>query len=254
MALTLYLDASTAPFPEAPSPVEQGHPAAVAFRRLGGTGPLFVRSPIPMARGLGFSGAARVAGAVAACAGRDGGFTNGSDAADEVLRVTSELEGHADNVAASLLGGVVVAAGDRALRVPLGVAPAVVAWVPHTTTRTDESRGRLPGSVSLADAAFNIGRAALLVAALVSGDVPALRTATEDRLHQDARLAAAPASRQAIVAALDAGAWCAWLSGSGPTIVALCADGDGADVGAALTGAGVVKHLRIADGATVGTN
>ncbi|MBA3606643.1 MAG: hypothetical protein H0W46_11870 [Acidimicrobiia bacterium] len=102
-----------------------------------------------------------------------------------------------------------------------------------------------------ADAAFNVGRTALLVAALAVGDVAALADATCDRLHQDVRLARAPQSRAALDAALAAGAWCGWLSGSGPSIVALCDPADATRVAAALPAGGVVKRLTIADdGAT----
>ena len=198
-----------------------GHPALVAFTSAGGEGPIAVRSQIPMGRGLGFSGAARVAGVLAALAQQDGGCTEVAELATETLARAADLEGHEDNVAASLYGGVVAVAGGRAVQVPLGLEPAIVVWVPTTKTSTDESRGRLPSSVTLADATFNIGRTALLVAALAAGDRNALRTATADRLHQDVRLASAPESRQAMNAAIDAGAWCSWLSGSGPTVAAM---------------------------------
>ncbi len=137
-----------------------------------------------------------------------------ADTRAEILSVTSELERHADNVAASIYGGVVVAAGDEVIRVPLAFNPMVVVWVPEsTTTSTEHSRGRLPEEVSRADAVFNIGRAAMFVAACATGDVGALRTATEDRLHQVHRLADVPDSAVALATALDAGAWAAWLSG-----------------------------------------
>jgi homoserine kinase len=204
-----------------------------------------------MGRGLGFSGAARVAGLVAAHAERDPGVDVTAVAGD-VLAVATELEGHADNVAASLYGGVVATAGGRAVRVPLAVEPAVVVWVPPFTTSTSESRGRLAANVPLDTAVFNIGRTALLVAAFAVGDLPALRVATQDRLHQEVRFATAPASRAARDAALDAGAWAAWLSGSGPTVAALCATASAATVAAALPPEGTAKVLRIDhDGAVV---
>jgi homoserine kinase len=104
----------------------------------------------------------------------------------------------------------------------------------------------------LADAVFNIGRTALLVAALAAGDVEALRTATEDRLHQDSRFEQAPPSRAALAAGLAAGAWCGWLSGSGPTIALFCAPGDAHALAAALPADGHTKVLEIDHaGATV---
>jgi homoserine kinase len=99
---------------------------------------------------------------------------------------------------------------------------------------------------------FNVGRTALLVAALAAGDVDALRDATADRLHQDRRLAAAAPSRQALANGLEAGAWCGWLSGSGPTVCLLCDPEHLGVVGAALPSDGVVKLLQIAgEGATI---
>ena len=89
-------------------------------------------------------------------------------------------------------------------------------WVPTARTSTEESRGKLPASVSLADATFNVGRTALLVAAIAAGDTSALRSATADRLHQDIRLAAAPESRRAMDAAVEAGAWCVVAIGIRP--------------------------------------
>ena len=179
-----------------------------------------------MGRGLGFSGAARVAGLVLAHVERrseaGGGALALAEVAADVLARGTELEGHADNIAASLFGGVVATAGGAAVRIPVAVEAAVVAWVPPSSTSTRESRTKLPASVAFDDAVFNVTRTALLVAALAAGDVGALRVATEDRLHQDVRFEAAPASRAALAAALDAGAWCGWLSGSGPSIAALC--------------------------------
>ncbi len=92
-----------------------------------------------------------------------------------MLALASELEGHADNVAASLFGGIVATADGHAVRVPLAFDPAIVVWIPSFTTSTDESRSKLGGDVPLADAVFNIGRTALLVAALAAGDIESLR-------------------------------------------------------------------------------
>jgi homoserine kinase len=199
-----------------------------------------------MGRGMGFSGSARVAALVAAAVQRDGHFdlaTHGG----AVLERAAALEGHADNVAASLFGGVVATAAGTTVRLPMGFDPAVVCWVPENTkTSTDESRARLGGDVAFFDAVFNVGRTALLVAALAAGDVAALGPATQDRLHQDARFAKVPASRAALETALAAGAWCGWLSGSGPTVAMLCAMGHADAVAAALpTDGGHAKVLRI---------
>jgi homoserine kinase len=233
------------------APAEDGHPSVRAFRQLGGTGPIWIRSLIPIGRGLGFSGAARVAGLVAALAQREGPSFHPLDAAEELLHVATALEGHADNIAASLFGGIVATAGGHAVRVPLSLDPAVVVWIPASATSTDESRASLCPSVPFADAVFNVGRAVLLVAALAAGDIAALRTATEDRLHQDQRLVLAPGSRQALEAALAAGAWCGWLSGSGPTVAALCPPDRASALAGALPPDGRAELLRIDHGGAV---
>ncbi len=249
MALSLFADvgvlSDATPSELRAKVVDEHHPASIAFRRAGGDGTVWVRSPIPMSRGLGFSGAMRVGGAAAACRQR------GDDLGDAgtrrwILDVAADLEGHADNVAASVYGGVVVTAGEHVVPVSTPLRPDVVVWVPEaSTTSTDASRTRLPPTVDFADAAANVGAAALLVAALAAGRVDALRAATADRLHQDVRFAAAPASRRALEAGLDAGAWCGWLSGSGPSVAFLCEPGRGATLADALPPDGHPKLLTI---------
>ena len=252
LALSLYLDLSFEGAGGAGAAdavrTEEEHPGVRAFRQLGGTGPVTISSRIPMGRGLGFSGSARVAGLVAALAQRHGPGFHPLDQAEQLLHVATALEGHADNIAPSIFGGVVAAAGGHAVRVSLPFEPAVVVWVPPSTTSTDQSRAALCPSVPFADAVFNVGRTALLVAALAAGNIHALRTATEDRLHQDQRFARSPGSRVALEAALDAGAWCGWLSGSGPTIAALCAPATAGDLAAALPPEGHTKVLSVDTG------
>ena len=246
MALSLHAEVGAGETPDGAHPADEHHPATIAFRRHGGEGPLWVRSPIPVGRGMGFSGAVRVGGLVAAHAQRHGADHDALQSAlPELLVLATELEGHADNVAASLYGGVVAAGGGIAVRVPLSFDPAMVMWVPSFVTSTDESRTKLPATVPMADVVFNLGRTALLVAALAAGDVDVLRTATQDRLHQDIRLAAAAPSRAALDAALAAGAWASWLSGSGPTVAAMCAVDEAEELAAALPPDGHTKILRI---------
>jgi homoserine kinase len=248
MALNLHAEVGlvAGDVPAGPHLADQFHPAARAFQRGGGTGAIWVRSPIPMGRGLGYSGAVRVAGLVAAHAQRHGSDPDRLRAEmPHLLRVATELEAHADNVAASLYGGVVATAGDHAVRVPLGVEPAVVVWIPSFTTSTDESRHHLSPTVTRDDAIFNVGRTALLIAALAAGDIAALRTACQDRLHQSVRLAAAQPSLAALDAAFDLGAWAAWLSGSGPTIAAFCDPADAERISAGLPADGRARVLRI---------
>lgn len=236
--------------PERAHAVDESHPATVAFRRGQGRGSLWVRSPIPMGRGLGYSGAMRVGGLAAALAQRHGAEVFDRARADvraELLHVTAELEGHADNVAASIHGGIVATASGAATRVPTSLRPVLLVWIPATTTSTDRSRSALPSTVSFNDAVFNITHTALLVAALAAGDVPALTVAAQDRLHQDRRLSAVTPARAALAAGLESGAWCGWLSGSGPTIALFCAPDDADRVAASLPPDGDVKRLAIAE-------
>jgi homoserine kinase len=147
------------------------------------------------------------------------------DARERAWRIAAELEGHADNAAASALGGLTVTTGELALRVPVALEVAVVVWIPDTSTSTKSSRAQLPLQVPFADAVFNLGHASLLVAALTTGRVDALAEATRDRLHQDRRLERVAGASEAVAAARDAGAWAVWLSGSGPSVAALAAPG-----------------------------
>lgn len=254
MALSLYAEAGVidGDLPPNAHRIDQFHPASVAFRRAGGEGELWVCSPIPVGRGLGFSGAVRVAGAVAAHAQIHGPDPDRlTSRFGELLALTTELEGHADNVAASLYGGIVATADGRAVQIPLAFDPAIVVWIPSFTTSTDESRAKIEALVPLADVVFNIGRTALLVAALAAGDIDALRSATQDRLHQERRLAVAEPSREALNAALTAGAWCAWLSGSGPTVAAMCPFDEADEIAGQMPEGGHTKVLRIDHGGAV---
>lgn len=252
LALDLHAEIGTGEPPDGAHPAEETHPATVAFRALGGEGALWVRTSIPMGRGLGFSGSVRIGGAAAAIVQR-GATIDAAASRTEILRVVGELEGHLDNAAPALDGGVVVAAGEHVHRVPLAFDPAIVVWVSDVaTTSTDRSRTTLPESVPMADAVFNLGRVALFVAACASGDPSVLRTAVEDRLHQPTRLAVVPDSAEAIDAAFAAGAWAAWLSGSGPTVAVMCEPSAAVEVAAALPDTGHTKVLRIDhEGATV---
>jgi homoserine kinase len=176
---------------------------------------------IPHSRGLGSSAAAicaGVTGALALAGVRDRALA---------LRIANSIEGHPDNVAATLHGGFTIAWVDgdgRAAAVRLQPAPGLVpvAFIPEQRASTVRSRGILPASVSHADAARNAGRAALLVAALTVAPRE-LMAATEDRLHQPYRLPA-QAEGAALIARLRAAGVPAVLSGSGPTVLALCRD------------------------------
>jgi homoserine kinase len=174
-----------------------------------------------MGRGLGYSGAVRVAGAMLAHVERNGvAAAADHDTRVEVLRLTAELEGHPDNVAASVFGGMVIADGDLVSPASVDLGLSVVVWVPAAdSTSTDRSRATLPTVVNRPDAVFNMARVATLITAVAAGDLGLLRRSVADRLHQDIRFAAAPASAQAATAMESIpGVHGVWLSGSGPTV------------------------------------
>ncbi|WP_405084039.1 homoserine kinase [Microbispora sp. NBC_01389] len=203
------------------------------FDRMGFAQPggveLRCRNRIPHARGLGSSSAAICAGILAARAlARGRGAENLPDA--DVFALATELEGHPDNVAPCLAGGLTIAWTDQS-----GAASMVkltphedvrpVALIPDFRLSTEEARGLLPKDVPHSDAAANAGRAALLVAALTERPEPGLLlAATEDRLHQKYRAPAMPRTAD-LVRRLRAAGVAAVVSGAGPTVLALTTTG-----------------------------
>ena len=200
------------------------------FTRLGGQPDgleVTCTNRIPHGRGLGSSAAAIVGGILLARA-----LVLDGDAllpATDVLALASELEGHPDNVAPALLGGLTVAWLDeshggsaRAVRLDCDARVRPVAFVPPFQASTEQARGLLPATVSHADAAANAGRAALLVAALTTAPEHLL-AATGDRLHQRYRAPTMPASA-ALMSALRADGLPAVISGAGPSVLVLARD------------------------------
>lgn len=180
-----------------------------------------VKNHLPIARGLGFSGAARLSGLLAANAligdplGRKG-----------ILDLATELEGHPDNVVASMVGGFVVSCltekGVRFIRIEPPPGLKLVLAIPEgVSLETQKAREALPEKVFISDAVFNLSRCALLVAALAKGDFDSLEEAVQDRLHQPYRERLMPFVSKVIESAKRAGARGAALSGAGPSIVAL---------------------------------
>ncbi|MGW6497320.1 homoserine kinase [Nonomuraea angiospora] len=188
---------------------------------------LHCRNRIPHARGLGSSSAALCAGILAARALAEGEQLSerGRFSDDDVFALATEIEGHPDNVAPCLAGGLTVAWYDQSgtphmvkLTADVRIRPVVV--VPATRLATETARGLLPKDVPHKDASFNAGRAALLIAALTQRPEPGLLlAATEDRLHQHYR---APAMRATanLVERLRAVGVPAVVSGAGPTVLA----------------------------------
>lgn len=183
---------------------------------------------IPVARGLGSSAAATVAALVAA----DALLGPGTLGPDRILELAAEAEGHADNAAAALHGGlcVVGSVAGRPRAVRIEPAPGLLAalLIPDRPLSTARMRAALPAEVPFADAVHNVGAATLAVAAFASGRFDLLAAATEDRLHEPYRAAVYPELPSFVAAAREAGALGACLSGAGSTIIAFAADREAA--------------------------
>jgi len=190
---------------------------------------------IPIARGLGSSAAALVGGLVGANA-----LLGEPLSRDDLVNLATELEGHPDNVAPAILGGLVVAAREgnkvycRRLEPPAGLMTVVA--IPQFTLSTRISRGVLPARVALTDAVFNLSRVGLLLTAVQAGDLELMGKMMEDKLHQPYRLSLVPGMRDVFAAAREAGALAVTLSGSGPSVIAFCR-GRKPEVGQAMTAA-----------------
>jgi homoserine kinase len=185
---------------------ERLHPAdAFEFR---------IASQIPMTGGLGSSAAATVAGLMAA----DHVFELDADIRGEAVR----LEGHPDNIAAALAGGLVVCDGPRTHRFepPMGLEALLV--VPAEAVRTHQARAALPAEVPLADASWNVAYASLLMAGLVGGDWELIAAGLHDRLHQPYRAHLYPRSAELVRRAPGLGALGATISGAGPAVLVWC--------------------------------
>jgi len=186
--------------------------------------PMTLRSinHIPLARGLGSSAAAVIGGLMAANAISGAGLTR-----DEILGMAAKLDGHPDNAAASIFGGLVIASANEQHIACMKIIPPkpinVVLVVPDFHLLTSDARAVLPTSVDIQTAVFNISRTSLLVAALATGDFRLLGIAADDKLHQPYRKKLIPGMDDVFQAAksVDENVAVA-LSGAGPSIVAFC--------------------------------
>jgi homoserine kinase len=170
-----------------------------------------IGSGIPLSGGLGSSAAAVVAGLLAA----DHLFELDAD----LLGLATELEGHPDNVAAALNGGLVVCDGPNVHRFepPLGLEAVLV--VPGEPVRTEDARAALPATVPMQDAVFNVAHASLLMLGLATGDWDLIAAGLHDRLHQPYRAHLYPRSAGLVERAPGLGALGATISGAGPTVL-----------------------------------
>jgi homoserine kinase len=170
-------------------------------------------SRIPRERGLGSSASVIALGLVSACV-----VVGRSPAAEELLTFGLELEGHPDNLAAALAGGVCLTWDGRVERLADAPPAAPIALVPAAAVSTEAARAALPAQLPLADAAFTVARATLLGAALASGSAELFGEALDDRLHEPHRATSAPLLAD-VRADLPTGALGATISGSGPTVI-----------------------------------
>jgi homoserine kinase len=227
-------------------PHDESHLAAAVVRSVLGHDrvAITVRSSIPVGRGLGSSAALAVAAAAAA-------------GCEEPLVVAARSDGHAENAAASVLGGLVMATTAApggvpiARRLPLDRRLAFVVLVPERVLLTEAARAVLPDSVALTDAVHNLGRTALLMAGLA--DRRALVSeAGDDRLHQPARTPLFPEAPALLDALRRGGATVSCWSGAGPSLLAICDDAHAASQVAsagekALIDLGVGGHCSVVE-------
>ena len=202
---------------------------------------------VPLFRGLGSSATAVVGGLFAA-----NEMTGGELTQEQLLALAAEIEGHPDNAAAALLGGCQIVVRDRnrlvTTEVRLPNKLGLVAFIPDFDMPTAEARTLLAPTVPRTDAVYNVGRTALLVAALAQSDLELLSVATQDRLHQPQRQAVFPAMKNLINAALGAGAHGAFLSGSGSTVLAFTSEKEmtvGYEMSEAAAKSGVQGDVKV---------
>jgi homoserine kinase len=176
------------------------------------------QNEFPLGSGLGSSSAAIVTGLVGANM-----MLNEPLSDEEVMVLATEIEGHPDNVAPALFGGLTISISQPDETVLTRKYSAARWWVavnvPGVELSTAESRAVMPESISMADAVFNMGRIPLVVEAFRTDNMPLLRNALQDKLHQPYRLKLIPGARQAVETAFKMGSAAA-LSGAGPGVIA----------------------------------
>ena len=211
---------------------------------------------IPLGRGLGSSAAAVAGGLLAGSRLSGANLTN-----ERILELAAEIEGHPDNAAAAVMGGcrIVVSDGDRLVTDTVSVPDELkaVLFVPDVPMATEEARGLLPATIDRQDAVFNIGRTALLVNALASGNLEYLSIATEDVLHQPARQKIFFPMKNIFRAAMSAGALGVFLSGAGSSVLALARDREytiGYEMADAAMKSGVEGAIKVTQPTALGAH
>lgn len=206
---------------------------------------LTIANDIPRSRGLGSSAAVTAAAACAAARA-----TGGDPTPDELFALVSRLEGHPDNAAAAVHGGLVMTRGEAWRHLELHSSLRFVVGVPDRHLSTTKARATLPAAVRHSAAARNVARMGMLIEGLRTGDPEALRLASGDELHERHRAELSPMTGAIMDAAVEAGAYHAAWSGAGPTAIAVTDEPHIADVVAAiekaLDGAGNVIQPEVA--------
>ena len=186
---------------------------------------LIQENNIPLARGLGSSSACIVAGILGANA-----LMGSPLSSHEMLQLAAAIEGHPDNVAPALLGGFVASVMDEgnvySVKKEISTQLEFAAFVPDFPLLTEESRGVLPKTIPYKDAVYNLSRAALATAAFCDGDYQLLQVATKDAMHQSYRLGLIPGGEEIFSMARELGALAVYISGAGPTIMAVVRKSD----------------------------
>ena len=181
---------------------------------------LILENNVPVTRGLGSSSAGIVGGLTAANAIAGSALTP-----DEILNTAAEIEGHPDNVAPAVIGGLTVSVreggGIRYVKAEVPDDLRFAAFVPDYFLPTKRARSVLPKYVSMRDAVYNSGRSALLMTSIMTGNYGNIRIGVEDRLHQRYRKKLIPHIDDIFKSAYSAGALGVYLSGAGPTVIAI---------------------------------
>ena len=217
---------------------------------------IICENEIPLGRGLGSSAAAVAGGLLAGST-----FSGANLSRERLLELAAEIEGHPDNAAAAVMGGcrIVVSDGDRFLTDAVSIPNELkaVLFVPDVPMPTNEARGILSPTVDRQDAVFNIGRTALLVNALSSGNFEHLGIATEDMLHQPARQKIFFPMKNIFRAAMSAGALGVFLSGAGSSVLALARDREytiGYEMADAAMKSGVEGAIKVTQPTALGAH